>query len=122
MDSINGTSFSLSAFTNVLAGGGTLLAIGGVAAVILAAVYALCCRRGRVSFTRTGLTIEPSPPRADSAESAPSRVELPPLRVQDPIPTAAVPKRERRKSPKNLPVVPGDADSAVEEDSGSARH
>ena len=120
MDGVNTTSFSLSAFTNVLAGGGTLLAIGGVVVVVLAAVYALCFRRGRVSFTRAGLTIEPSPPRADSAESAPSRVELPPLRVQDPVPTTAPPKRERRKSAKPATAAPGDADSAEEGATASA--
>ena len=95
----------------MLAGGGALVGIAGVVVVACAAVYALCFRRGRVSITRTGLTIEPSPPRADSTESAPSRVELPPLRVQDQPPTAAVPKRERRKSPKALTAVPGDAPS-----------
>ena len=111
----NSTSFSLAAFTNALAGGGTLMAIGGAIVVGIAVVYALCFRRGRVSFTRAGVTIEPSPPRVDSA---PSREELPPLRIQDPPPTAAPPKRERRKSPKILTAVPGDA--PLEEAEGTA--
>ena len=113
MDGNATAPFSLAAFTNVLAGGGTLVGIAAVVVTALGVVYALCFRRGRVSFTRTGLTIEPSPPRADSAESAPSRVELPPLRVQDPVPVATIPKRERRKS-AHTTTVPGDGPSEAE--------
>lgn len=118
----NVTSFSLSSFTTVLAGGGTLVAIAGLVVVVVAVVYALCFRRGRVSFTRAGLTIEPSPPRADSAESAPSREELPRLRVQDPPPTAPVPKRERRRSPRPLTAAPGDGPLEEAAAQDSERH
>jgi hypothetical protein len=118
----NTTTFSLAAFTNVLAGGGALLGIGGVVVVLLAVVYALCCRRGKVSFTRTGFSIEPSPPRAPSEETAHSREELPHLRVPEVPPVATLPKRDRRKSPKSLTVVPGDAPSEEAEGTVSGTH
>jgi hypothetical protein len=117
---LNTTDFSLAAFKNVLAGGGTLLGIGGLVILALAVAYALCFRRGRISFTRTGFTLEPTPPRADSAESAPSRVELPPLRVPDHPPTTLPPKRERRKS--TLTAVPGDAPAEEAVGTASSTH
>jgi hypothetical protein len=111
----NGTSFSLQSFTSVLAGGGALVGIAAIVVTALAVVYALCFRRGRVSFTRAGLTIEPSPPRA---ESEPSRDTLPPLRLDAPS-TAPIPRRERRKSTRT--EAPGDAPSEAAEDTASTR-
>lgn len=94
----NGTSFNFSSFTSVLAGGGALAGIGGVVVVVVAVVYALCCRRGRVSFTRAGLTIEPSPPRSGSAEPSIPSIELPSHLGGSPPPITPIPKRPARSS------------------------
>lgn len=96
---VNGTSFNLSSFTTVLAGGGALAGIAGVVIVVVAVVYALCFRRGRVSFTRQGLTIEPSPPRSGSTEAPIPSLELPPHLGGAP-PVTPIPKRGVVKSKK----------------------
>jgi hypothetical protein len=105
----NTTGLNFSAFTTVLAGGGTILGIGAVMVALIAVVYALCFRRGRITFSRAGLTIEASPqPRApsESLGSAP-----PPLRVENLPPTTAVPRRNSIKR-KATTEVPSDAVSA----------
>lgn len=112
----NGTSFNFSSFKSVLAGGGALAGIGGVCVVVAAVVYALCCRRGRVSFTRAGLTIEPSPPRSGSAEpSIPSvapSIELPPHLAGSP-PITPIPKRPARSSKTKVGEARAAQDSAA---------
>lgn len=75
----------------------------GVVAVVvgaLAVVYALCFRRARISLTRTGLSIEPSPQRADSADSPVLQSQSrPAVQVPEvPPPVLPVPKRAPRKS------------------------
>jgi hypothetical protein len=110
---MNSSSFSLANFTNVLAGGGTLMGVCAVIFGALAVAYALCFRRARISLTRTGLSIEPSPQRADSADSpvlhSQSRPAVQVAEVQPPI--ASVPKRAPRKSksPSALSAEPSQA-------------
>ena len=95
-------------------GGGDVLQVVGAGAVViavLAVVYALCCRRGRVLFTRAGLVIEPSPqPRAPS-ESSPS--ERPTLQVTNPPPTQLPPRRNSVKR-KAVEADPSDVQVATE--------
>jgi len=102
----NATGLNFSAFTSVLAGGGTLVGGAALLIAVLAAAYALCFRRGRVLFTRAGLVIEPSPqPRAPS-DSPPS--ERPILQVTNQPPTNPVPRRNsvKRKAAEVDPSAP----------------
>jgi hypothetical protein len=107
----NSTGLNFSAFTTILAGGGTILAVGAAAVTLLAVVYALCFRRGRITFSRAGLTIEPSPqPRAPS-ESLGSAA--PPLRVENLPPTAPLPRRNsiKRKATTEAPCGAASAEA-----------
>jgi hypothetical protein len=107
----NATGLNFSAFTSVLAGGGTLVGAGALIIAVLAVAYALCFRRGRVSFTRAGFVIEPSPqPRAPS-ESSP--IERPVLQVTNPPPTATLPRRNSLKR-KAQEAAPSDVQAVVE--------
>lgn len=94
----NSTAFALSSFTSVLAGTGTIAGILAVAVAVIAVAYALCFRRGRVSITRTGISIEPSPPRSGSGEPAIPSIELPHHLGGNPPPITPIPKRHAKSS------------------------
>ena len=110
MDS-NTTTFSLASFKSVLAGGGTLVGGAGLIAVVVAVVYALCCRRGRVSFTRAGLTIEPSPPRSGSQDAAIPSIELPSHLGGNP-PVEPIPKRQPKSKKTKAAEAPSESEPA----------